>query len=80
MYTVLVLGPGSSLLVVPALPPKSNGLDIFCDSPGFQSLQICANLQDFYRSLQICVDLKKNDLFRNTIETPQQCQTNNKNV
>ena len=37
--------------------------------PGFRSLRICADLQDFCRSLQICADSKKNDLLRNTIET-----------
>ena len=61
--------------------------------PGFRSLRICADLQDFYRSLRICADLqnfcrslqicadsKKTDVLRNTIKTPQRCQTNNKNV
>ena len=29
-------------------------------NPGFRSLRICADLQDFCRSLQICADSKKN--------------------
>ena len=58
--------------------------------PGFRSLRICADLQDFCRSLQICADMqnfcrslqlcadsKKTDVLRNTIKTPQRCQTNN---
>ena len=47
---------------------------------GFQSLRICADLQDFCRSLQICADSKKTDVLRNTIKTPQGCQTNIKSV
>ena len=62
-------------------PSKSmHALSSSLPFPGFRSLRICADLQDFRRSLQICTDSKKNDLLRNAIETPQQCQTNNKNV
>ena len=60
-------------------------------SPGFGSLRIYADLQDFQifadmcRSaefLQIFAEMcrfeKKTDVLRNTIKTPQRCQTNNK--
>ena len=38
--------------------------------PGFRSLRICADLQDFCRSLQICADSKKLT-FSETIKTPK---------
>ena len=47
-------------------------------SPGFRYLRICADLQDFCRSLQICADLKKNET-QNHNKNSQRCQTNNKN-
>ena len=57
---------------------------LFRDNPGFRSLRICADLQDFRRYVQICTfsrslqiyaDWKKTDILRNTIKTPQLCQT-----
>ena len=45
--------------------------------PRFSIFAICADLQGF------CADMykfEKNDLLRNTIKTPQRCQTNNQNV
>ena len=50
--------------------PGFRSLRICADLQDFcRSLQICADLQDFCRSLQICADSKKNDLIRNTLKT-----------
>ena len=61
--------------------PGFRSLRICADLQDFcRPLQICADLQDFCRSLQICADSKKNDLIRNTLKTKQRYQTNNENV
>ena len=44
--------------------------------PGFRSLRICADLQDFCRYVLI----RKKLTYSETIKTPQRCQTNIKNV
>ena len=63
--TLLLVAVTFKLSVAGTLPTISylTYLDVSCfymNIPGFRSLRICADLQDFCRSLQICADWKKN--------------------
>ena len=54
-----------------AFPDYCPSTQLQLETPGFRSLQIFVDM---------CRIEKKTDVLRNTMKTPQRCQTNNKNV